>query len=205
MAIRAVVFDIGGVLEVIPDLGITQRWEARLGLPAGGLDERMHEAWVGGSIGTITEHDVHQAVRERLGLDEPQLEAFMADLWREYLGTANTELIEYVRQLRPRYRTGILSNSFVGAREREQAAYGFEDLVDEIVYSHESGMNKPDPRIYALVCERLDVRPEETVFMDDADRCVEGALRADLHAIRFQDNAQAIGEVEKLLSSRGVG
>jgi epoxide hydrolase-like predicted phosphatase len=205
MAIRAVVFDIGGVLEVTPDLGITQRWEARLGLPAGGLDERMHEAWVGGSIGTITEHDVHQAVRERLGLDEPQLEAFMADLWREYLGTANTELIEYVRQLRPRYRTGILSNSFVGAREREQAAYGFEDLVDEIVYSHESGMNKPDPRIYALVCERLDVRPEETVFMDDADRCVEGALRADLHAIRFQDNAQAIGEVEKLLSSRGVG
>jgi epoxide hydrolase-like predicted phosphatase len=160
MAIRAVVFDIGGV---------------------------------------------YQAVRERLGLDEPQLEAFMADLWREYLGTANTELIEYVRQLRPRYRTGILSNSFVGAREREQAAYGFEDLVDEIVYSHESGMNKPDPRIYALVCERLDVRPEETVFMDDADRCVEGALRADLHAIRFQDNAQAIGEVEKLLSSRGVG
>ena len=205
MAIRAVVFDIGGVLEVTPDLGITQEWEARLGLPAGGLDERMHEAWVGGGIGTITEHDVHQAVRERLGLDEPQLGAFMADLWREYLGTANTELIEYVRQLRPRYRTGILSNSFVGAREREQAAYGFEDLVDEIVYSHESGMSKPDPRIYALVCERLDVRPEETVFVDDADRCVEGALRADLHAIRFQDNAQAIGEVEKLLSSRGVG
>ncbi len=191
MAIRAVVFDIGGVLEVTPDLGITQRWEARLGLPAGGLDERMHEAWVGGSIGTITEHDVHQAVRERLGLDEPQLEAFMADLWREYLGTANTELIEYVRQLRPRYRTGILSNSFVGAREREQAAYGFEDLVDEIVYSHESGMSKPDPRIYALVCERLDVRPEETVFVDDADRCVEGARRVGLYAIRFQDNAQA--------------
>ena len=44
----------------------------------------------------------------------------MADLWREYLGTANTELIEYARRLRPRYRTGILSNSFVGAREREQ-------------------------------------------------------------------------------------
>ena len=62
-------------------------------------------------------------------------------------------------------------------------------------------MSKPDPRIYALVCERLDVRPEETVFMDDADRCVEGALRADLHAIRFQDNAQAIGEVEKLFGS----
>ena len=51
----------------------------------------------------------------------------------------------------------ILSNSFVGAREREQAAYGFEDLVDEIIYSHECGMSKPDPGIHALACERLRV------------------------------------------------
>lgn len=48
------------------------------------------------------------------------------------LGTANTERIEYARRPRSRYRTGTLSNSFVGARERDQAAYGFEDLVEEI-------------------------------------------------------------------------
>ena len=129
MAIRAVVFDIGGVLEIIPDLGVTELWETRLRLPAGELNKRMHDAWAGGSIGTITEDDVHQAITDRLGLDGQQLAAFMADIWREYLGTANTGLIEYARRLRPRYRTGILSNSFVGAREREQAAYGFEDLV----------------------------------------------------------------------------
>jgi epoxide hydrolase-like predicted phosphatase len=200
MAIRAVVFDIGGVLEITPDLGVTELWETRLRLPAGEIGKRMHDAWAGGSIGTVTEDDVHQAVTDRLGLDGPQLAAFMADLWREYLGTANTELIEYARRLRPRYRTGILSNSFVGAREREQAAYGFGDLVDEIVYSHEAGMSKPDPRIYALVCARLGVRPQETVFLDDADRCVDGAREAGIHAVRYQDNAQAIEEIEKLLT-----
>jgi epoxide hydrolase-like predicted phosphatase len=204
MAIRAVVFDIGGVLEITPDLGISRQWEIRLGLAAGELDERMHDAWVGGSIGTITLDDVHQALRDRLGLDERQLAAFLADLWREYLGTPNTELIEYARGLRPRYRTGILSNSFVGAREQEQRAYGFEDLVDEIVYSHESGMGKPDPRIYALVCARLDVRPQETVFLDDADRCVTGAREAGLHAVRYQDNAQAMADIEALLGSGGT-
>jgi putative hydrolase of the HAD superfamily len=118
-------------------------------LPAGELGERMHDVWAAGSIGTITEDDVHQAIADRLGLDKQQCAAFMSDIWREYLGTANEELIEYVRRLRPRYRTGILSNSFVGARQREQAAYGFEDLVDEIIYSHEAGMSKPDPQIYA--------------------------------------------------------
>jgi epoxide hydrolase-like predicted phosphatase len=201
MAIRAAVFDIGGVLEITPDLGVTQLWEVRLGLPAGELNKRMHDAWAGGSIGAITEDDVHQASRDCLGLDEQQLAAFMAGLWREYLGTANTELIEYARQLRPRCRTGILSNSFVGAREREQAAYGFEDLVDEIVYSHEAGMSKPDPRIYALACARLDVDPQETVFLDDADRCVVGARKAGIHAVRYLDNAQAIREIEKLLTT----
>ena len=124
----------------------------------------------------------------------------MADLWREYLGTANTELIEYARRLRPRYRTGIVSNSFVGAREREQAAYGFEDLVEEIVYSHEAGFSKPDPRIYALICTRLNVAPEEMVFLDDADVCVAGARDAGIHAVRYQDNAQAIAEIEKALA-----
>jgi epoxide hydrolase-like predicted phosphatase len=201
MTIRAVVFDIGGVLEITPDLGVTRLWETRLGLPAGELDERMHDVWASGSIGTIAEEDVHQAITDRLGLDELHRAAFMNDVWREYLGTANKELIEYARRLRPRYRTGILSNSFVGARRREQAAYGFEDLVDEIVYSHEVGMSKPDPRIYALVCARLDARPEETVFLDDTDRCVVGAREVGIHAIHYQDNAQAIQEIEKLLTT----
>ena len=140
-AIRAVVFDIGGVLEITPDLGVHRLWETRLGLAAGEMGERMADVWRGGSLGTITLEDVHQAMRDRLGLDEQQLAACMADVWREYLGSANTELIGYARRLRPRYRTGIISNSFVGAREREQSAYRFEDLVDEIVYSHEVGMS----------------------------------------------------------------
>lgn len=200
--IRAVVFDIGGVLEITPDLGVDRRWEDRLGLPAGEIDERLADVWTGGQLGTITLDDVHLALRDRLGLDEQQLTAFMADVWREYVGTANTELIEYARALRPRYKTGILSNSFVGAREREQAAYAFEDLVDDIVYSHECGMAKPDPRIYDLVCERLGARPAETVFLDDVEQNVAGARGAGIHAVHYRDNAQAIAETEKLFATR---
>ena len=192
MVIRAVLFDIGGVLEITPDLGVDRQWETRLGWPDGEILARLRDVWRGGSIGTITLDDVHRALRDRLGLDGQQLTAFMADVWREYVGSANPELIEYARGLRPQYRTGILSNSFVGAREREQAAYGFEDLVDEIVYSHETGMAKPDPRIYALVCERLGARPGETVFLDDVEQNVAGAREAGIHAVHYRGNTQAI-------------
>ncbi len=60
----------------------------------------MYGVWRGGSIGTISERDVHQAVTQILGLDNWQLTEFMADIWREYLGTANAELIGYARRLR---------------------------------------------------------------------------------------------------------
>jgi putative hydrolase of the HAD superfamily len=202
MTIKAVVFDIGGVLEITPRSlrDVSEAWESRLGLAPGELNERMADAWHGGGIGTVSEQQVHQALTKRLGLNEQQLTEFLTDLWREYLGAANTELIGYARGLRPRFRTGILSNSFVGAREREQAAYGFEDLVDEIVYSHECGLSKPDPAIYALACERLGVSPAQVLFLDDYEPYVTGARLAGIHAVLYRDNAQAIGDIEQLLA-----
>ncbi|WP_406317422.1 HAD family phosphatase [Streptosporangium sp. NBC_01639] len=200
VTIRAVVFDVGGVLEITADLGVAEQWEEHLSLPAGELNNRMFDVWMAGSVGTITENEVHQAIADRLGLADQHVEAFMAAIWRQYLGVPNTELIEYVRELRSRCRTAILSNSFVGAREQEQTAYGFEDLVEQIIYSHEVGMSKPDPRIYALTCARLGVRPEEMVFLDDVDGFVAGARDAGIHAIHYQNNTQAIDEIEKLLA-----
>jgi beta-phosphoglucomutase-like phosphatase (HAD superfamily) len=65
-------------------------------------------------------------------------------------------------------------------------------------------MSKPDPRIYALACTRLDVRPDEMVFVDDADACVTGGREAGLHAVRYRDNAQVIAEIEELLREAGT-
>jgi FMN phosphatase YigB (HAD superfamily) len=132
-AVRAVVFDIGGVLEITPPLGVSEHWEARLGLRPGGLRERLREVRAAGEVGTISEAEAHRRTGELLGLDDAQVDAFMADVWREYLGTLNVELAEYFGGLRPRYRTAMLSNSFVGARGREQRRYRFGELADLIV------------------------------------------------------------------------
>ena len=203
MTIRAVVFDIGGVLEITPSTGWAGRWEAQLGLPPGGLVAQLGEVWRAGSVGSISEADVERRTGELLGLDRAQVDAFMADLWTEYLGTLNAELAGYFAGLRPRYRTALLSNSFVGAREREQARYGFGDLCDTIIYSHEEGMQKPEPRFYALACERLDVQPAEIIFLDDVEACVAAARAFGMHAVLFRDTAQAIADVEACLAAGG--
>lgn len=96
-------------------------------------------------------------------------------------------------------RTGILSNSFVGAREREQARYGFEDMCDVIVYSHEVGWLKPDPRIYHAVCDALGCDPEESVLVDDVPANVDGAHAVGMHGVLFADTRQAIADLESLM------
>lgn len=123
----------------------------------------------------------------------------MTDAWTEYVGSLNHELAAYFAGLRPRYKTGILSNSLVGAREREQAAHRFADMCDVIVYSHEEGCLKPDPRIYRVVCDRLDVAPETAVLLDDAQANVDGARAIGMTGITFATNAQAISELNALL------
>ncbi len=160
-----------------------QRWEPKLGLAEGSFEAAMSDVWTAGALGTVTEAGVHAAMRDRLGITEDQVDAVMADMWVQYLGTPNTELIEYARGLRPAVRTGILSNSFVGAGEREQAAYGLVELVDECMYSHEVGMRKPDPGLWELACKRMGFAPAEVLFVDDVPR-VRGRRPGVRHAGR---------------------
>src|SRR5215831_8540 len=136
MTIRAVVFDIGDVLEIRSRTGWVEKWEACLHLKPGGLHERLMNVWIDGSYGTISEEEVNKSIGEILGIDQGQVEALITDLWEEYLGELNVELAAYFSSLRPRYQTALLSNSFSGARSREQERYRFAELCDLLIYSH---------------------------------------------------------------------
>ncbi|WTL60444.1 hypothetical protein OG203_39430 [Nocardia sp. NBC_01499] len=108
-------FDIGGVLEITSDMTFVGDWLRRLGLSIDEIGPELIDIWAAGELGTVTESQVREAIRTGLGVDESVATAILADMWEQYLGVANTELIEYLAGLRPRYRTGLLSNSFAGA------------------------------------------------------------------------------------------
>lgn len=202
MPVAAVVFDIGGVLEVNPRTGWQTRWAERLRLPRREFEERLDSTWSAGAIGALSLEEVESRTAEALDLEEGRVRELMSDVWAEYLGALNRELADYFASLRPRVKTGILSNSFVGAREREQAAYGFADMCDVLVYSHEVGCMKPDARIYRLVCERLGVDPEEAVLLDDVQVNVDGACAVGMRAVRYASTSQAIADLETHIADR---
>jgi epoxide hydrolase-like predicted phosphatase len=201
MTIRAVVFDIGGVLVITPRTGWVEKWEIHLHLNPGELDERLMDVWRDGTLGNISEEEVEKSVGEILGMDQGQVEAFMADLWEEYLGELNVELAAYFSSLRPHYQTAILSTSFAGARGKEQERYQFAEMCDLLIYSHEEGIAKPERRIFELTCERLGVQPAEMIFLDDVEPNVAAAREFGIQAILFRETKEAIADIQACLQA----
>jgi epoxide hydrolase-like predicted phosphatase len=202
MAVRAVAFDIGGVLEVPTESDLDGRWEQRLGLGRGEFFERLRRSGLGrdANLGRVSEAEFAQALGRLYGLDQPTTAELLADLWDWYVGELNTELADYCQRLRPRYRTAILSNAAAGGRREEDRRYGFVSMADVLVYSYEVGIEKPDRRIYEITCERLGVRPGEVVFLDDLEANVAAARQLGMRSVLFQSTTQAITKVEACLA-----
>ncbi|MCP3421289.1 HAD family hydrolase [Nocardioides pinisoli] len=200
MAIRAVVFDVGGVLEVIDDSVFPAPAERRLGLAAGTIAGGLAGLPGDAVVGEVTEQQVRAEWQRALALDDEQVDALLDDFWRWYVGTLDRPLLDWFAAQRPERLTAILSNSGPGARERERC-HGFEDVTDDIVYSHEVGLAKPDPRAYELVTRRLGVRPEEVLFLDDVEANVVAAQALGWHAVLHLDTGASIAEMQRIIDS----
>jgi len=110
------------------------------------------------------------------------------------------QLLEYLKSLKPRYRLGVLSNAWSDSeREIRERLPGLLDFFDDVIFSAQVGLAKPDTRIYQLAVERLDVRPNEAVFIDDVEKNVQGAREAGLFAIHAHCSEQVITELRRLL------
>ena len=64
--------------------------------------------------------------------------------------------------------------------------------------SHEVGYRKPEPQIYKKVLKKIKLKPEETVFVDDVEKFVDGARAIGMHAIQFRNPRQLVREFRKL-------
>lgn len=199
--IRAVVVDIGGVLYAENDRSLLgERWSGRLGLEAEAWEVLANVDPEGEHlVGAVDEREMFGRFAEALGLDEPTLAELRRDLWDTYCGAPDPVMIDFVRSLRPAYSTALCSNSMDGARREETRRYRLDALADDVVYSHEVGVAKPDPAMYALVCSRLGVGADEVVFIDDRSVNVAAAAEAGMHGVLHLSAASTISQVRRLL------
>lgn len=199
MSMRAVIFDFGGVIVRTEHQAGRLKWAERLGVPPEVLYAAVFdsEAAAQASVGKAPADAIWAHVAATFVLDDAALAQLRTDFFAGDL--RDDVLVAYIRALRPAYRTGILSNAWSDGRHIIAEHFGLRDAVDDIVISAEAGIAKPDPRIFALATERLGVRPDETVFVDDFVRNVTAAQAFGMQAVHFRNTPQALAEIAAIL------
>ena len=198
MSIEAVIFDIGGVLVRTEDLEPRRAWERRFGLPDWGLAKIVFEseAAIRATIGQAAEDEPWLAAAEQLKLSSGELAQLRQEFWQG--DRYDHDLLTYISTLRPRYKTGIISNAWPGVRQIHQP-YINDSLFDVLVYSAEEGLAKPVAEIYHRTLTRLGVRPDEAVFVDDVQENVEAAQAVGMVGIQFKNAAQVRQTIEEMI------
>jgi glucose-1-phosphatase len=201
--IRGVVWDMGGVILRTEFDQPRHELARRLGYSRAGLEavvfnsETARLATVGKM--TQTEHWTH--TMKTLGLQPEQREEFEQAFWGG--DRVDMDLIAYIRDLRPKYRVGLLSNAWGGMRQTLEAQYGIMDVFDSVTISAEVGCMKPEPEIYDICLHQLGATAGQTVFIDDMAENVTAARAAGWHAIQFKGREDLLIGLSALLDQMG--
>jgi putative hydrolase of the HAD superfamily len=198
-AVKAVIFDVGGVLLQTVDRSALRRWEARLGLKNGELAREVFSSptsWRA-SIGLVTGADVWMELACLYRLHVNEVYELAQDIFAAE--GVDERMAAFIGSLRPRFKTALLSNAWPEARQSLHVRRGLGAVSDMLILSSEERLMKPDTRIYQLAAERLGVAPEEALFVDDDLSNVEGARDAGMRIIHYTTREAALHELVGLL------
>lgn len=178
MTIKAVIFDYGGVFTNSPLLAFAQ-YERTHGLPekfiGGVIKTNMHDnAWAKLERSEISADEFDKMfAQESKAAGHEMSGATLLDLLS--LMTFHENMITALERLQSAgFKTGCITNNMpvgTGGWDVAEADKGRAgDILksfDHVIESAKAGVRKPEPRIYEMMCDTLDVAPNECVFLDD--------------------------------------
>ncbi len=195
--IKAVIFDVGGVLIRTEDHSYRRLWEERLDLKPGEAEDIVFNSPMGqkAQCGEVSDEALWAWIGSRLALDD-QLGVFRSDFWAG--DVLDEALVEMIRSLRPAYQTAIISNATDALRESLTNQHGIADAFDLIVGSAEERTMKPAPAIFERTITALGRMPQECVFVDDFQHNVQAARDLGMAAIHYRPSTDVSAELRKL-------
>lgn len=209
-AIAAVVFDIGGVVQDSP-LHVIARYEQELGFAVNAINRVVvvtgeRGAWARLERGELTIETFYAPFEadcqaQGLAVDARHLMGRIAEA-----SVPRPRMLEAIRRIRSSGRkVAALTNNWVtepsrrGPSGENTARARLDPYFDVFVESAVVGLRKPDPRIYALVCDKLGVPPARVAFLDDIGRNLKPARELGMATIKVEEPDRALFELGALL------
>ncbi len=207
MVTRALIFDYGNVLDHVddPQPWLDRRAEAaaQFNMTSDEFFELLYHSdpWQECKRGRITYTEFWNRILSPLGITDPAAQADFVARLHEGRDWINPEMEALVRELKPHYLLAVLSNTFDPEMDILIAeTHGLKDIFDVVVSSAKVGLAKPEPEIYQVTLDQLNVSPGEALFIDDMPRNTMAAEALGIPSIVFESPAQ----LRRELQQRGI-
>lgn len=200
--IRAIIFDLGGVLLRTVDAQPRLALAERMRLTRRELEDAVfeHLASHQAEVGQMTPKQAWEAITQSMNLPADEIPAFREQFFAG--DRVDFGLVEFIQKLRPQYTTALLSNTWVV----DLPAFLRDDLhmpdtFDVIISSAQCRVAKPDPAIFRYALEAAHAAPREAIFVDDFEKNITAASALGIHTVHFRDPRQAQDEILSLVSA----
>jgi putative hydrolase of the HAD superfamily len=205
----AVIWDFGGVLTSSPFEAFA-RYERQHGLPENFIRQ----------VNSVNPDTNAWALFERAEIDAATFDALFTaestalghkvagrDVLALLAGDLRPGAIAALNSLKGTYRLGCITNNvpvghgagMAGTQEKAQAVAGVMAIFDHVIESSKIGIRKPDPRIYQLMCNALQVDPSACIYLDDLGINLKPAKAMGMRTIKVTSEAQLLEELGALL------
>lgn len=211
--IRNIIFDFGGVLF---NIDYRRPFEAFAKLGFNEFDSLYQKSSQSVlfdqlEVGAISNEAFVLAIRQFL--PDSVTEAEILNAWNSILLDFPKDRLKMMLDLKKNYRTFLLSNTnaihvraFEEIVDHAVGLTSFKSAFEKVYYSNVIGMKKPDPNTFLKVCEWNGLLPSETLFIDDSEQHVKGAIEAGLFGYHLDlDKEDILSVMAGWLESPGRG
>ena len=196
--IRALIWDMGGVLLRTEDSTTRQQLAQQLGVALPDLYAGVFNVQTArqATTGEIDAEQHWASVAEKYQLDAEGMAQFVELFWGG--DRLDNELIAYIDAMRPVCKTVLLSNAWSDVRQTVDRRFHLVEHFDHVFFSAEIKLAKPAHAIYRYVLDEIKIPAQEAVFIDDMPENVEAARLVGLHAIQFHSREQVLDALAHL-------
>src|SRR3989344_7671644 len=159
--IKAIAFDFWGEFaEIKPPM---YEYLKKHNIPTEKYSEEIHKLIIKHDLNKITEKQFLQECSKILGLKIP----YPKYCYTYKRNSLNKDLIKIVKKLKEKYKIALLTNNNKEYCEEYLFKPKLDKLFDIIVISYLVGYRKPNSKIYQILIKKLELKPEEILFVDD--------------------------------------
>jgi len=209
VAIKAVIWDFGGVFTTSP-FEAFNRYEASRGLPKDLIR----------TINATNPHENAWALFERNEIDAAGFDVAFAeeakalghevrgaDVLPLLSGDLRPRVVAALAEVKKHFTVACITNNVQGAGHgagmaatTEKAAKVAEVMAsfDAVIESSKIGIRKPDPKIYQMMCELLQIEPADCVYLDDLGVNCKPAAALGMTAIKVTGEDQAMADLSRV-------